>query len=266
MKVEKKEFNVTVDGIDKIYFVKAPSARIKMEAAKYKAEVFKREINKKDENGKSTAIFADQVYNLLKEQGLWSDEDDKELLDVTTKIKEKLALIKAGKSDKIKSKLEVRKIILEEISELRYKQLLLYRKLQIFDKLTVEEIARQAEFDYKVAHSTYDDAGELAYESVEDYYDKQDEPYTEKAGATLESLESGNVDSSSWLEENKILKQYGFLNSEGKYVINGKLVNVAGKLVNSDGNLVNENGDLVDEDGNLVDKDGKRIDFVEFDD
>ncbi len=263
--MQKLEFKVKVGDEELGYFVRLPNGKLRKEAREYKNKVFKQEAFKVDENGQSTAIFNHQVYNLLKSHGIWTDEKDERLKEVSKQLEEKLRLLSKGKTDAVPTADKLREMIIKEVKPLRYEQFSLLSESRQFDNITVESLSNQAEIDYLTAHSTFTELDEEVYSSINDFYAKASEPYTDEALTSINII-IGNSNK-NWimdLPENKLLKKCGFMNEEGQYVLDGALVNSEGKKINDKGFLINEEGVQVNEDGDVIDDNGELVKFNDF--
>lgn len=262
--MKKVEFKVKINDVEETYMLREPSPRMKRDAAEYKGEVFKREAFKKDENGKLVAVFQDQVYNLMREKGIWSDKDQEELTKVSQELEDKITLVNRGKSKEVDSVAKLREIVIKDIKELRSKQFALLSKSNKFSEITVESICNEAELDYLVCFSLRTDGDDPVYSSLEDYKNGVEE-LNDKASHEMSVL-LGNSDPQWYLKlpENKILSKHKLIDEKGHYVLNGVRVNSDGKKINEDGFLINDNGEAIDENGNLIGKDGEPI-YTPFD-
>lgn len=263
--MQKLDFKVKVDGEENGYFVRLPSGKLRKEAREYKDKIFKREAFRVDENGKSTAIFNHQVYNLLKSHGIWTDEKDERLKEVSKLIEDKLRLVSKGKTDAVPTIDKLRDIVIKEIKPLRYEQFSLLSESRQFDNITVEFLANKAEIDYLTAYSTFTEYDDPVYSSIEDFYAKETEVYTDEAVNNINII-IGNSNK-NWimdLPENKLLKRHGLMNDEGQYLLNEQIVNADGKKINDKGFLVNDEGKPVNEDGDLIDDEGELLEVNDF--
>lgn len=264
--MQKAEFKVKSGDEEKGYYVNMPSGKHRKEAREYKDRVFKREMLKVDENGKNIAVLSNQVYNLLKSHGVWTDEKEARVKEVSKLIEDKLRLVSKGKSEQVPTVEKLREIIVKEIKPLRIEQFELLGQSRQMDNLTVESVAAEAEIDYLVTQCTFDSDGERVYADLDDYQIKKNEPYTDEAINQLQIL-IGNANP-NWLldlPENKILKKYNLIDDKGNYIVNGVRVNSDGKPINEKGYLINEAGEQINEYGDRIDDEGNILDVVPFD-
>lgn len=264
--MQKTEFKVKIDGEDKGFTVRLPSGKLRKEAREYRQLVFKKKMFEVDENGKNTAVLASKAYNTLKEMGVWTDEKEARVVELAKLIDEKLHLLSKGKSEQVPNALKLREIIIKEVKPMRSEQFELLGQSKQLDSVTVESIADEAEIDYLVSKSTFNDDLSPTFTSLEDLYSKVDEEYAKEARTQLQILIGMfNPNWFSDLPENKLLKKHNFIDEKGNYIIDGKLVNSDGKPINDKGQLVNENGEAVNDYGDLVNEEGDIIGAADFD-
>lgn len=253
--MQKVEFKVG----EEVYFLRMPNGKLRREAREYKDKVFKREMLKAD------AIFNHQVYNLLKTHGIWTEEKENRLKEVAIAIDEKLRLLSRGKTEQVPTIERLREIIIKEVRPLRFEQFALIGESRQFDDVTVESIANRSEIEYLTCFSLFTETDDHVYSSIDDFYAKIDEKYTQEGMSELNIL-IGNVNK-NWqmdLPENKLLKKHGLINENGDYLLNGKIVDYEGRPLNEKGFLVNEAGEQVNEDGLRIDDNGEVIDYTDF--
>jgi len=263
--MNKREFTVKINDVDVKCFANEPDGKTKRKAAEYKAEVFKREAFKKDENGKLTAIFADQVYNLMREKGIWTDADDEELANVNKELDAKLALLAKGKSEQVDSKNKLREIVFKEVKVLRGKQFALLSKSTQFNQMTVESAAEEAELDYLAVHCVFNEDYIPLFSSIDDLYNFDSEVRNVAKYELAVLMGNRDPDWTLKLPENKLLQKHNLMDAKGNYLLDGKLVNFDGKRINEKGFLLNENDELVDEEGNRIDEEGNLLEYKPFD-
>ncbi len=268
--MKKTEFSVKVKGEEQKFIIREPGDRLKREASEHKAEVFKREAFKKDENGKLIAVFADQVYNLMREKGLWSDEDEAELKKVSEELDSKIALLSKGKTAEVDTVAKLRDVVINQVKELRSKQFKLLAKSNKFHEISVEAVCNEAENDYLTCFSTFSVNEESggdgpAFTSLEDY--KNADPDLKEEASRQMAIMLGTNDPDWFLKlpENKILLKHKLIDEKGHYILNGVRVNIDGKKINEKGFLINDNGEPIDENGNLTDENGEPLDYTPFD-
>lgn len=263
--MQKVEFTVKVDGEDKTFLVRMPDSKMRRKAKELKNEFFAKKAFEPD------TVFANQVHELVKKKGLWSDAKDEEIKQVSKDIEEKIRLVSKGKSEKVPNRDALRKIIVDEVKPLRSKQLQLLAERSQLDDISLENAAQQLEIDYLISECTYEesggDLGAKVFSSLEDYKLKADEPYSEEAGRKLSELIG--LSNPNWLvdlPENKILIKEKLMNDKGFYLNkDGDLISVDGKRINDKGFYIDADGNQVDSNGDKVNDEGDIIEYNSFD-
>jgi len=242
--------------------VKNPN-RIQLdEAQKVSSKVFKEAI-------RAGALVRSKLEEHMVEQGLWSEEKDKEAKDLYQKIYDGERQLARGGVTK-----DGKKFVLKDAKELamnmrvwRMEQIILLASRRSLDEYTVEGQAENAKFDFLVSECTFDEKGERVFASYEDYRVNQEKPHANAAASELSSLMYAiDPDYENNKAENKFLVKYKFAREDGR------LVNKGGDLVDGDNRLMDEDGRYIDDKGKLIDVDGEQIDaegnpveqFVEF--
>jgi hypothetical protein len=204
------------------------------------------------ENG---TMLRDKLDEYLKKQGIWSNEREtqykilvEELNDSELKLKKGGIKLTEARETAIKMK-EMR----EEIQKLISKRV-------EYDTNTVEGQCENARFNYLVSRcAVYNNSGKPIFSDLEDYLDKSREEYASEIASKFAGLiiDLRNKDIFT-LPENKFLKQWNFINEDGK------LINKEGQLINKDGHLVDKEGRLINSENQLVDKNGVFLDKEGF--
>lgn len=229
-----------------VVFVKKPTAKDLSEAQVMSSAVATKAIN----TGAATRL---KMQDYLKEQGLWSDEQEAELDEIQKNITNNVRILAAGG---IKLS-EARKIAIK-IRRDRNRQAELLSRRSELDQYTVESQAENARFDYLVSVCVVTEEGEKVFKNLDDYKSKSTEPYAaEAANALFDIISQTDKDWEKKLPENKFLLEHKFVNDELRYVNKeGKLTDSEGKLVDKDGRFINEKGEFIDRYGNRVNEDG----------
>jgi hypothetical protein len=258
--MQKVEFKVKVNGEEKGYVVRMPDGKLRKKARDIKTDYFRQQAFREG------TVFSHQIKDLAKRKGLWSDEKDKEIENVTKELDEKIKIVSHGKSEAVPTLQALKEKIVKEIKPLRIKQLELLSERSQLDGLSIESEAQQLELDYLVSECTVTDMEERVYESLDDYKAKADEPYSEEAARKLsEMLGFTNPKWFNTLPENKLLIKYKLMNEDGNYINEqGQMVDSEGKRINAKGFYVNEKEEIIDVDGNRIDEDGNYLDVVDF--
>lgn len=251
-KIEVKAKNKA--GEDVVVYVVSPDDKAHREAAKVSNRVFSDAI-------KNNAVLRKRLDDYMKEQGVWSDEQQKELEVVQNRIQNNIKKL-SDKNSKLT--LDQGKDLAVEIRKDRVIQNRMLSVRSGLDEYTAEGQSENAKFDSLVVSCVLDENGEKIFSSIEDYKERGDEPFAIEAASKLSSMVYG-LDS-SWeqkLPENKFLKQFGFVDEELRLVDEkGRYVTTDGKLINKDGRYIDEEGNFVNADGDKVDEDG--FTFVDF--
>lgn len=239
---------------EKVMIVKSPTAAQLNEAQLVASKTFSRLINVK-EDGVGLLVRA-KLDKFLKDNNIWTEQDDKELASLDEKIKKKEKQLKTGKYKTAEAKLNGRKLALE-ISDLRAERNNAASKKNEYNKHTVEEIADDARMNYLISSCLFHENGERMFESVDEYMENLDKAHVAEATTKFYSI-FYNVDEDWYkkLPENQFLIQFGFVNDKFRFIKDGKLVDKDGRLVDEEGRLIDEEGNFVNKDGERMDKDG----------
>ena len=188
-------------------------------------------------------ILRKRLSEHLVEQGLWSEEKQKEYEKFATDINTREILLKKGGIP-----LKKAKAIALEIKKIRNDFRELITERSSYDSNTVEGVADNARFDYLVSVCILDpDTKQPVFKNLDDYEKRGNEDWAVKAASQLANLLYGlDPNYEDNLEENKFLKRFKFVDEKGRYV-------------NKDGHLID-----IDEDGveRLIDEEGY---FVAYD-
>lgn len=249
--MDNNSFSITKDGKELNLLVVAPSAADQREATKIYNKAFTDAI-------KSQSIVRAKMDDVLREQGLWNDFKQSELVKLQSQISEKeKKLIKGG------IKLTDAKDIALEMKELREKIRELISVRTTLDSNTAEGQADNAKFNYLVACCVvYNDNNKAKYfDNLDDYLNRANDPVAFKGAQILANMLYGlDNDYEKNLPENKFLVRYKFVNDDLRFINkDGKLTDRDGRLVDENGRYINDNGEFIDKDGNRLDEDGNFI-------
>jgi hypothetical protein len=249
--MDNNAFTITKGDQTLNLLVVAPSASEQREATKVYNKAFTEAI-------KSQSIIRAKMDDVLREQGLWDDTKQSELVKLQSQISEKeKKLIKGG------IKLSDGKDIALEMKELREKIRELISVRTTLDGNTAEGQADNAKFNYLVSCCVvYNDNNKTKYfNNLDDYLIKADDPVAFKGAQILANMLYGlDNDYEKNLPENKFLLKYKFVNENLRFINkDGKFVDKDGRLVDDKGRYINEKGEYIDKDGNRVDIDGNFI-------
>lgn len=143
--------------------VKKPTPKINTEAQKHYNRKFRESID-------SGALIRPKAQRVLKEQGLWDDEKEKELNETAKTLREDLT--KFDKIEDIAEKTETAKKIhlgREKLSELSIER-------NELDSVTAEYQAEYEKLNFLVAVCTvYNTNGNPYFKNLEDYYERAGE-------------------------------------------------------------------------------------------
>lgn len=233
MKGEKK----LVQCGETAYFVKTPTARDQAEAQVHCSKVF----NQARTNG---SVLRAKLNDYLIEQNLWTEEKQKRLVEVMTKMQDLIAELEKGKNGKYSKLSEARKAALD-IRVLRNEYTQLLMESRALDQYTVEGQCENAKFDFLCSVCILDANQQRIFKDVYDYLDHADEDNIVKCATELSYLTNPELDREWYanLPENKFLKKYHFVNENLE--------------------LVNKDGQLVDYDLNPI-KEPEKVEFEEF--
>lgn len=200
---------------------------------------------------KSGSIVRARLDDLLKEQGLWDDNKQREFVTIQTKIANNEQLLaKGGISIK-----QARAVAID-MKRLREQMRDLIAVKTELDTHTAEGQADNARFNYLVSVCVvYKDTKQPYFKNYEDYLNRAVTPVAILGAQKLASIMYGlDSDFEKKLPENKFLITYKLVNQDLEYIDD------KGRLVDEDGRLIDENGRFINEEGKFVDKDGKLVD------
>lgn len=239
---------------EKTVYVKTPSNVQLKKANLVAAKSFADAVN-------GGCLLKAKTEKVLRDQGLWGEEQINELKEVTERIVANELKLKRGGIKKSEAK-----DIAFSMREDRYKQSELLGILNSLDSKTAEGISTDARFDYLASVCIVDEEGQPLCKSIEDYQEKASngDELINTAAVEFSALFFGyDKDWQLKLEENKFFKEQGMVDEKFRLVNKeGQLVDRKGRRVNEGFQLINEEGKAVNEDGKLIDENGDEI--VEF--
>lgn len=238
-----KEFKAYDRNNEETTFIfKIPNSQDLGNADMYYASKIAKLVRKK---GNDKLLLRCEVDEFLREQGIWSDSDQKKLDDINARIDEGLSRLRKGGI--LLS--EGRRISIE-ITEARQEMVALMQKRQIFDNATIEALADEEKIDYLIhACVILSDSGEKYWNSFEDMKeDKSSDVYQHASAASIEVLYGIDSDFEKNLPENKWLKKYKFIDESLNFVDRK-----TGEFVDRDGRLLSEvEQEIIDKIENLA--------------
>jgi hypothetical protein len=195
----------------------------------------------------------------LRSQGIWDDNKQEKLEELTNQIKDNLTKLKAGgckASEGRKLAIDVR------IARMKITELMSERNTS--EQYTAEAMADNAKFDYLASVCIVNEEGKPYFKDVDDYKENGDFPTIFEAASKVASMIYGLDD--NWeaeLPENRFLKRFHFVNEDLRLINkDGEFVTIDEKKVDENFRYVNKDGKFTDTDGNIVDEDGLPV--VEF--
>jgi hypothetical protein len=216
----------------------------------------------------SGAILKAKLQDYVKEQGIWSDEKDKQYKKMIDKIRQQEAAIKKGGIPLSKAK-----DIAIELHKSREEFRNFIAEKQSHEANTAESIAENAQFNFLVSCCVVKADGSRVWQTMDEYDVDSGQPWALEAASELARMLYGldpNYDKN--LVENQFLKKYKFVNDDLRLINkDGHLVDINGRLIDEDGRYVAYRDDktkyFVNEDGVEVDEKGVvKIEFAPFTD
>jgi hypothetical protein len=246
-------FKTTVDDKEVVFEIRPITLADQREAQKVYNQAFSDAV-------KSGSIVRARLDDLLKEQGLWDDNKQREFVTIQTKLaNNEQSLAKGGISIK-----QARSVAID-MKRLREQMRDLIAVKTELDTHTAEGQADNARFNYLVSVCVvYKENKQQYFKSYEDYLNRAVTPVAILGAQKLASIMYGlDSDFEKKLPENKFLITYKLVNEDLEYVDSkGRPVDEEGRLIDENGRFINEEGKFVDKDGNLVDDKGDYV--IEF--
>ena len=220
--MKTKNFTVKINDQDKDILAKTPSLNDQREAQKVYNQAFTDAI-------KSKSVVRAKLDDLLKDQGLWSDEKQAQFSLLQKDILEgEKRLAKGGFSVNEAKDLAISiKAKRDEIRDLISVRTSL-------DNHSAEGQADNARFNYLVSVCVvYNDTKELVFKDMEDYLNRSTDEVSILGAQNLANMLYGlDNDYESNLPENKFLKKYKFVDDQLRLVDKkGRLIDAEGKLI-----------------------------------
>ena len=195
------------------------------------------------------AILRKKLSVYMREQGIWTDEQEKQYEKVIKEINALDYQLNSGKDlDGKKLKVSGGKEIAFELSDKRVEFRDLISERQELDYVTAEGQADAEKYNYLVYLCTYDFLTQKPYfSSYEEYQDRGNEEVAIRASQEIgEIVYEIDPEYESSLTENKFLKRF-------------KLADEKNRLVNTDGDFVDRDGGRLDGEGYILNDQGKRV-------
>jgi hypothetical protein len=211
--MERKTFKIKEgDGKEVTLAIKMPHAEDLQEAN----QVYTTKIASLIRGSGSRQLLTRQLLNeFLKNQKIWTDEDEKKVQVLQVEIDGLLSKLRKGG---IKLA-EVRALCIETMDK-RSKMVDILRQRQMFDDATIESVAEAERMDYLIYTCTvYADSGRSYWDSFEDMQnDKLSEAYRRASLNAARVVFDIDPEFEKNLPENKLLKKYGFIDENLNYV------------------------------------------------
>jgi hypothetical protein len=260
----KKEFvvkSVKEDGSleEKKYFVSSPSNQAIKAAEIYKTKTWQKCIS-------DGVLTKPELNNLLKSRGLWSDDKEREEVEIGREINKLEKVLFLGDGSGKRMKLSDGKQIVMEMKKLRFKLRDLIAEKIAMEENTADSISDNARFDYLVSECVFNEDGTRVYKNIEDYNQRSGDQVAFLGASTLaQMIYNYDTNYQEALPENLWLKKFNLVNKDLDFVDKeGHLVDSEGRRINELGHFLDEEGRRVDKDGNLLNEDGSYVLQVEY--
>lgn len=167
------------------------------------------------ESNKRKILLRSEVDTFLRDHGIWSREDEKQIETLQLEIETLLNKLRKGGA-----KLSEGRTIAIEVMDKRKAIVKIMSKRQLFDDTTIESISENERNDYLIYLCTvYADSGKQYWDSFEDMKnDKGSNVYRYASVYAFEFIFNMNPEFEQRLPENKWLKKYGFIDKDLNYI------------------------------------------------
>lgn len=229
--MSKKEINgKDVDGNEVNVFVVSPKSADKAEAEIVERKTFAKLINERDEDGNPTAILQSRIEEYARNQGLWTDNKQKEKNALAQKIIASLEKLESGNI-----KLKEAKEVALTISDLRSEMTMLEAPLTELRRFSVESQCTDASFNHLLVKCIKNEDGKQIFKDVKEYKEAPNHPWLREAfNHFMQTYYGLDEDWEKQLPENKFLLDYGFVDKDLKFI-------------DAEGNHINRSGEKVQE-------------------
>lgn len=240
--MEKRFTTEDKDGKELELVVSTPTTKQLLEAEK----VYKKAFRQALEEG---AMLRKKLNMYMIDQGIWTDQQEKEYVDVVKEINLLDYQLNKGQDQEGKKlKLSQAKEMALSLRDKREEFKDLISERQNLDHLTAEGQADAERFSYLVFVCTKDFLSQKPfYTDFDDYQEKSNDQASVDAakhvGELVYEIDPEYEDS---LTENRFLKRFHFIDDKNQ-------------LIDKEGNPVDRDGNALDKDGYILNKDGKRI-------
>lgn len=204
----------------------------------------------------SKAPLRDRIDDVLRSQGLWSDERENKYNDLQKKILDaQLKIQKGGKGNPVN---ELAKLALE-VMRLREEMVEMSTVRTKLDTVTVEGISDNARLNYLFSVCLVDnETGKPFFKSYDDYLNSNESDVVNEGLKHFYSFIIGADSVSDEAFEKKFLKKFKFMDDKNRLIEpkTGRLIDLEGKYIDEFGRWVKYNDDgshyFVDINGNKV--------------
>jgi polyhydroxyalkanoate synthesis regulator phasin len=230
-----------------------PSGKVVQEAQRVYASEWREAAQTKD--GKEGAILKDKLEDFLKENGIWSDAQERQKMDLYKEILSMEGQLAKGKMTVTKGR-ELSIQIIRKRNELRE----LLERRAAYDTNTAEALAENARFNYLVSCCVLRNTdGTRYFKDLDDYMERMGEPESFAAAAKFASMYYGNFDEDpdEKRPELKFLKRFNLINDKGQLLSGDKErkpVDFDGRPIDEENRYINAKGEHVTVDGEIIEE------------
>jgi len=245
--MEKRFTTKDKDGKEIELVVSTPTTKQSLEAEK----VYKKAFRQALEEG---AMLRKKLNMYMIDQGIWTDKQEKEYVDVIKEINLLDYQLNKGKNTEgEKLKISEAKEMALSLRDKREEFKDLISERQNLDHLTAEGQADAEKFSYLVFVCTKDFLSQKPfYTDFDDYQEKSnDQASVDAAKHVGELVYEIDPEYENSLTENRFLKRFNFVDDKNQ-------------LIDKDGRPIDRDGNRLDEFGYILNEDGKRININEL--
>jgi hypothetical protein len=245
--MEKRFTTKDKDGKEIELVVSTPTTKQSLEAEK----VYKKAFRQALEEG---AMLRKKLNMYMIDQGIWTDKQEKEYVDVIKQINLLDYQLNKGKNTEgEKLKISEAKEMALSLRDKREEFKDLISERQNLDHLTAEGQADAEKFSYLVFVCTKDFLSQKPfYTDFNDYQEKSnDQASVDAAKHVGELVYEIDPEYENSLTENRFLKRFNFVDDKNQ-------------LIDKDGRPIDREGNRLDEFGYILNEDGKRININEL--
>lgn len=201
-------------------------------------------------------LLKSELENYLKDSGIWTTKDIIRVEQLAIEIRAAELMIKKGGL-----KLSEARELAISMAEKRAEILAIYEKRQALDSATIESHAENFRFEFlAVKCILHSGTGKQYLKDHDDYVNRSTEEAVIDAVKVLANIVYKLEDNIRMtMFEMQWLKNAGFVDDNGRYIKNGRLVDRHGRAVDDKGRYVNEQGQLINKDGSLIDENGNLL-------